>query len=159
MVEISLSANVTVESVNGILNDSGVEQINKAIQEAGIDLRIEEELGSDQTPETTVRRIVDFSTGFFDSYGANHITEAPEVLVGGFRTLIRGAIEEGFTQACDFLEGITKRSDTISQNIDTRFELTSNILDGFHKERLEALEGSSGETEEVDAGETTVEDV
>ncbi|MBK34298.1 MAG: hypothetical protein CME26_02060 [Gemmatimonadetes bacterium] len=94
MVEISLSANMTVETVNGILNDSVVEQINKAIQEAGIDLRIEEELGSDQTPETTARRIVDFSTGFFDSYEANHITEAPEVLVGGFRTLIRGAIEE-----------------------------------------------------------------
>tara|TARA_B100001123_G_scaffold443162_1_gene588554 strand:+ start:11183 stop:11287 length:105 start_codon:yes stop_codon:yes gene_type:complete len=31
-VEISLTANITVETVNGVMQDSVVEQINKAIQ-------------------------------------------------------------------------------------------------------------------------------
>ena len=160
-VEISLTANMTVETVNGILNDSVVEQINKAIQEAGIDLRVEAETGTDQSPEATARRIVDFATGFLETYQANHAAEASKAQVGGFMTLIRDAIQEGFTHARDFLESITKLSDTINANIDKTFELTSGFLDAFHQTQLKALEGASGGSDEVDAeaGETTVEEV
>ena len=157
-VEISVSANMTVETVNGILNDSVVEQINKAIQEAGIDLRVDEEPGTDQSPEATARRISDFATGFLDAHKANHPKETSKAQIDGFMTLIRGAIQEGFTHAREFLEGITKLSDTVNAGIDKTFELTSHFLDVFHQAQIEDGEAPDG-SDDVSAGETTVEDV
>ncbi len=156
-VEISLSANMTVETVNGILNDSVIEQINKAIQEAGIDLRIEEELESDQSPEATAQRIVEFAAGFLDGFEAQHAGDTALARISGFMTLIRDAIREGFTDARDFLESITKLSDTINENIDLTFELTSSFLDEFHQAQLEALNAEPDESGGSGEGETKAE--
>ena len=48
-VEISARASVSA-TVNGVLNDSVVEQINKVIQEAGIDLRMDTDGSVDVSP-------------------------------------------------------------------------------------------------------------
>jgi hypothetical protein len=53
----------TSATVNGVLNGSVVEQINKAIQEAGIDLKIEAGKSFEVSPEGAARRIADFETG------------------------------------------------------------------------------------------------
>jgi len=152
-VEISLTANMTVETVNGVLQDSIVEQINKAIQEAGIDLTVAEAYrkGVDVSPEAIAKEIVGFSTGFLDRYKQNHITESDGSKVRGFITLIRGAIRDGFQQARDFLEGITTLDESIEANIDRTFELTQEYLEGFEEEQVAALE------DEADIPETKAE--
>ncbi len=116
-VEISLAANLTVEAVNGILNDSVVEHINKAIQEAGIDLKVEEAeaSGTDVSPEGTARRIADYSVAFMDRFVAGYQGTSGEGTIQGFMSLIRDAIEVGFKQARDVLAGVTKLSDTIDE--------------------------------------------
>ena len=141
-VEISLAANLTIEAANGILNDSVVEQINKALQEAGIDLKVEDvgDLNIDTSPEATARRIVDFSAGFLEAHQQNHADEADAVRVEGFMSLVRGAIKDGFQKARDFLEGITKLSEAVDQNIDRTFELTNQYLDDFHREQLDLIQ-------------------
>ena len=145
-VEISLAANLTVEAVNGILNDSVVEHINKAIQEAGIDLKVEEAeaSGIDTSPEVTARRIADYSAGFLDRFAAGHGGMASEATIEGFMSLIRDAIEVGFRQARDVLAGVTKVSDTIDQNISRTLELTHQYLDEFHQTQVEQVQ-SAGE--------------
>lgn len=159
-VEISLAANMTVEAANGIVMDSVVEQINRAIQEAGIDLSVEEARASglDTTPKGTARRIADFATGFFEAFRQNHADETDRGQVAGFMSLIRGAIEEGFQQARDFLEGITSLSETIDENINRTFELANRYLDDFHQAQLDLLQedgseqaGASGAPTEEDA--------
>jgi RecB family exonuclease len=137
-VEISISANLTVETANGIMFDSVVEQINKALQEAGIDLKVEDGQSGkvDTSPEGTARRIVDFATGFLDKYRQNHLGEDHGVQIQGFMSLTRNAIEEGFLQARDFLKGITKLSDAIEKDIDQTFELTNKYLDEFQNLQL-----------------------
>ena len=144
-VEISLTAGMTTEAANGIVMDSVVEQINKAIQEAGIDLTIEEAKtsGLDLSPEATARRIADFSTGFLDSYISAHGIDPARVRISGFMSLIRGAIEDGFHQARDFMEGITKLSETIDNNINKTFELTSQYLDEFHQVQIERVNAAA----------------
>ena len=141
-VEISLAANLTVEAVNGILNDSVVEQINKAIQEAGIDLKVEEAeaSGTDTSPEATARRIADYSVGFMDRFTAGHQGMSAKATVQGFMSLIRDAIEVGFKQAREVLAGVTKLSDTIDQNISRTFELTRQYLDEFHQTQIEQIQ-------------------
>ena len=144
-VEISLSANMTVEAVNGILNDSVVEQINKALQEAGIDLKVAADLGLDTSAGATARRIVDFSTGFLNAYRQNHADDAGEAQIEGFMSLTRGAIEDGFQKARDFLEGITKLSEAIRRNIDRTFELTEQYLSEFHREQIDLIRQAEGD--------------
>ena len=145
-VEISLAANLTVEAVNGILNDSVVEHINKAIQEAGIDQKVEETEASDvdTSPEATARRIADYSAGFLDRFAAGHGGMASEATIEGFMSLIRDAIEVGFRQARGVLAGVTKVSDTIDQNISRTLELTHQYLDEFHQTQVEQVQ-SAGE--------------
>lgn len=137
-VEISISTNLTPETANGIMFDSVVEQINKALREAGIDLKVEDgQTGKiDTSPEGTARRITDFATGFLDAFRQNHASEGNAVQVQGFMSLTRNAIQEGFQSARDFLEGITKLSDTVEQNIDETFELTNQYLDEFEQTQL-----------------------
>ena len=143
-VEISLTANMTVEAANGIVMDSLVEQINKAIQEAGIDLTVEKARaeGMDLSPESTARRIVEFATGFLEGYESGRDHSPARVRVSGFMTLIREAIQEGFHQARDFLEGITKLSETMDQNIDRTFELANQYLDEFHQTRIAQIDAA-----------------
>ena len=143
-VEISLSANMTVEAANGIVMDSVVEQINKAIQEAGLDLTIEETLGSgkDTSPEATAGRIAEFAGGFLPAYEANRAPDPARIRIQGFMTLIRSAIQEGFHQARDFLEGVTKLSDTIDENISRTFELTGQYLDDFHQKQIDLIDNA-----------------
>lgn len=134
-VEISLSANMTVQAANGIMNDSVVEQINKALQEAGIDFKVEETQGGkiDVSPEGTARRIADFATSFFDAYKTNHASESGDVQLRGYMSLMRKAIEDGFQNARSFLKGITKLSEEIEKNIDETAALTNQYLDDFYK--------------------------
>ena len=137
-VEISISANFTVETANGIMFDSVVEQINKALQEAGIDLKVEDGQSGkvDTSPEATARRIVNFATGFLDKYRQNHLGKDHSTQIQGFMSLTRNAIEEGFLQARDFLKGITKLSDAIEKDIDQTFERTNQYLDAFQNAQL-----------------------
>lgn len=147
-VEISAKA-TTSAAVNGVINDSVVEQINKAIQEAGIDLKIETDGSFEVSPEGTARKIADFATGYLDAYSDSRLSQPVETRINGFMSLIRGAIEEGFTHARDFLSGVTKLSDTVSQAIDRTFELTQGYLSDFRSAQLAASqsEGPAGENE------------
>ncbi len=165
-VEISLAANMTVEAVNGILDDSVVEQINKAIQEAGINLRVEDgqEAQIDPSPEGTARGVVDFATGFLEAFLNSPTDETGEVRIAGFMSLIRGAIREGFHQARNFLEGITTLSETINENINRTFELANQYLDDFHQAQLNLMQASEGDratepAEPVEGSDTPTEAV
>lgn len=133
---VEISAEMTVEVANGIVLDSVTEQINKALQEAGIDLKVEESGGQDFSPESTARRVVDFATGFLDQFQKNHAGEEFGTQVRGLMSLTRTAIEEGFQSARSFLAGITKLSETVEQNIDRTFELTNQYLDDFAQDQL-----------------------
>lgn len=153
-VEISIAANLTPEAANGIMFDSVVEQINKALQEGGIDLKAEDgQTGKvDVSPEGTARRIVDFAGRFLNAFRQNHGSDSNETQLNGFMSLTRNAIQEGFQHAKDFLNGITKLSDTIQENIDQTFQLTNQYLDEFHQ-----AQQSRSNPENPTPPETTVE--
>ena len=143
---VEILVNSTSATVNGVLNDSVVEQINKAIQEAGIDLRIETDGSIDVSPEAATRRISAFATGFHDTYTESRASEPAPVRLSGFMSLIRGAIEEGFAEARDFLSGIQKLSDTMRDTIGRTFELTQGYLSDFQASKQAVVEEGVVET-------------
>ena len=65
-------------------------------------------------------------------------------------SLIRGAIEEGFTHARDFLSGITILSDKLADTIDKTYQLTQGYLTEFRYALLRSAEMEpSPETQET----------
>ena len=133
-----------------MLNDSVVEQINKAIQEAGIDLWVDTEGSFEVSPDGTARRIADYASGYLDAYSQSRLDQPIESRINGFMSLIRGAIEEGFTHARDFLSGITMLSDTLADTIDKTYQMTQGYLTEFRYAQLRSAEMEpSPETQET----------
>lgn len=146
---VEISAAASTSAINGVLNDSVVEQINKAIQEAGIDLRIDPDGSLEVSPEGTARKISDFATRYLDAYGQSRFDQPVGTRINGFMSLILGAIQEGFMNVRDFLSGITGLSDSIGESIDRTYEMTLGYLSEFRSAQLAAsqVEDPAGNTE------------
>ncbi|GEM_PF-2645101 len=145
-VEIGLSANMTVDDANKILRDRLAEKINEAFRQAGVEIDIQEveKQNLDTSPEATAKRIVDFATGFLGVYAENHADQGEEGRLEGFMSLIRDAIDQGFADARDILNGIADISGPISDAIDRTYELTQKGLDDFYKKQLDLTKKQQG---------------
>ncbi|OGG48048.1 MAG: hypothetical protein A3F84_22490 [Candidatus Handelsmanbacteria bacterium RIFCSPLOWO2_12_FULL_64_10] len=145
-VQIDLSVNMTIGDANKILRDRLADRINEAFKQAGVevDIREVEKQNLDTSPEATAKRIVDFATGFLGVYAENHADQDGEGRLEGFMSLIRDAIDQGFSDARDILKGIADISGPISDAIDRTYELTQKGLDDFHKKQLDFITKKQG---------------
>lgn len=140
-VQINLSSNLTISDANKILKDQLADRINSAFREAGVEINIREveKQNQDTSPEATARRIVDFATGFLGVYAENHAKDGQTEQLDGFMSLIRDAIDKGFADARDILNGIADISGPVSDNIDKTYDLTQKGLDDFYKKRTDLI--------------------
>lgn len=96
--------------------------------------------GVDYSPEATARRIVDFATGFLDRFAESRGGLDEEVL-DEFMDLIEGAIDEGFAQAREILEGIAGGDlpADVNGTIGRTRDLVDEYLEAFRARTLERL--------------------
>ena len=140
-VLLSISKQVDSVYVQRVLDDSLAESFNAAFKEAGMETDVESLLagGQDFSPEATAQRIVSFALGFFGSFQSNHQQDGAGDQVDGFVDLIKGAVEKGFTEARDILEGIGEISSQVSGDIDATFGLVMSGIDDFADEQHSGL--------------------
>ena len=140
-VLLSISKQVDSVYAQRVLDDSLTDKFNAAFQEAGMDTDVASLLagGQEFSPEATANRIVSFALGHFGSFKANHADEGGADQVDGFVDLIKGAVEQGFTEARDILEGIGEISQEVSGNIDKTFSLAMSSIDDFAAEQHSGL--------------------
>jgi len=82
------------------------------------------------SPEATAKRITDFALKFFPMYASQHQDMTYEQQVDGYKKLVSGAIDQGFTEAMKILgdmpsqvsEGISKTRDIVTQNLNSFFD-------------------------------------
>lgn len=94
----------------------------------------------DFSPEAVAERIVSFATAFFPNFQDNHPDSAQEEQLGGFLDLIRDAIDQGFKEARDILEGLQVLQGDIKDNVDRTYELIQQGLNSFEQRQREAFE-------------------
>ncbi len=152
-VLLSISKQVDTVYAQRVLDDSLAEKFNSAFQEAGMDTTVESLLGSglDFSPEATANRIVSFAVGFFGSFQANHQEDGPADQIDGFTEMIKGAVEQGFAEARDILEGIGDISPETASNIDATFNLVMSGIDEFAEEQHSGLEELASPDEQPEA--------
>lgn len=95
---------------------------------------LEQGLAQDNSPQGTASRIVDIATGFFETYRARHPDENASTALEKFVDFIRKAIDKGFSEARNILEGLSLLDGEIADNIDKTYELVQRGLDQFLEE-------------------------
>lgn len=126
-----------------VLQDSLQDRLDAAFEEAGIDIDTGNLLDDtlDVSPEATATRIVEFATGFLDSFEQQRPEQAPSQRLDDFSGLIRNAVAEGFAQAQDFLRAF-QPSEEVQADIDRTFRLVMEGIERFAERRREAIDGA-----------------
>ena len=99
------------------------------------------------TPEATAERIVQFATGFYAAYSEQHPEMTEEERVESFMDLISGAVEQGFGEAKDILEGLKVYDGAVKEGAEKTYDLVKQGLEAF---REMILGGDEEEVEETD---------
>ncbi|MBQ38810.1 MAG: DUF5610 domain-containing protein [Candidatus Latescibacteria bacterium] len=141
-VLMSVGRKIDVNYAQQVLETELGQSFASALKDAGIEGQALEDVltgAIDVSPEATAKRIVDFATSFFGAFQANHADDEGSVQIDGFSQLIKDAVEEGFAQSRDVLEGIGKISGQVSDDIDETYHLVMGGIDSFVVEQQESL--------------------
>jgi len=140
-VTLTVNRRIDYSYTQRVLTDTMEDKLNTALEEAGLDIRAEDLLqeGTEVTPEATAARITEFAVSFYDAYKQNNADDEAEMQLDGFVELIKGAVEEGFEDSREILEGIARVPERITQDIDRTLELTMEGIDAFAEEQRSAL--------------------
>jgi hypothetical protein len=133
-VLMSVGGSVDTNYAQQVLATELGQSFANAMRDAGIEGQALDDVLSgviDFSPEATAKRIVDFASSFFGSFQANNADQDGNSQIDGFSELIRGAIEKGFAQAKDILEGIAKISAGVAAYMDETFVLVMKGIDDF----------------------------
>ncbi|MBL3600870.1 MAG: DUF5610 domain-containing protein [gamma proteobacterium endosymbiont of Lamellibrachia anaximandri] len=119
-----------------LLFRSAIEKLNELLlpELGGNAVQQAADSGIDFSPEATAERIVGFATGFFPAFLDTHSNEDPQAALDEFMQIIRDAIEQGFSEAREILDGLSVLEGDIAANIDTTFEL---VLEGLERFEIE----------------------
>ena len=133
-VLMSVGGSVDTNYAQQVLETELGQSFANALRDAGIEGQALDDVLSgviDFSPEATAKRIVDFASSFFGAFQANNADQDGNSQIDGFSELIRGAIEKGFAQAKDILEGIAKISQGVTADIDETLVLVMKGIDDF----------------------------
>ncbi len=148
IVSTSVSVDIAAkERPLELVYKAAIERLNETLEPEFGANAIEEAAasGMDFSPEAVAERIVGFATGFFSNYLENHPDEESNEQLSGFLDLVRGAIDQGFEEARNILEGLGVLSGGIASNVDKTYDLIQEKLDSFEKNTMDLLNGGAGE--------------
>ncbi len=118
---LSLLYKAAIEGVNEALKDTIGDNAIQAAYDSGLDV----------SPEATADRIVSQSTAFFSAYSEQHPELSLDDALVKFTDLIKGGIDQGFSEARGILDGLQVLEGDIASNIDKTYELVQTGLAAF----------------------------
>jgi hypothetical protein len=151
IVSTSVSVDMAVkERPLELVYKAAIEKLNETLEPELGPNAIEDAAasGMDFSPEAVAERIVGFATGFFSNYLENHPDQESEEQLSGFMDLIRGAIDQGFEEARNILDGLRVLSGDISANVDKTYDLIQERLAAFENHIADLLNSSGGDEED-----------
>jgi hypothetical protein len=118
---LSLLYKTALEGINEQLNNEfGSDPIQSAFSQ-----------DTDVSPEATAERIVQASTGFFDTYYARHQDLTLEEALNSFAQVIGNGIDQGFGEAREILGNLQVLQGAVATNIDHTYDLVQQGLAAF----------------------------
>lgn len=130
-----------------LLYRSAIEKLNEYLEpEFGEDaIGQAARSGTDFSPEAVAERIVSFATSAYGAYTQRHGDESQEQQIEGFLDLVGGAIEQGFEEAKEILDGLGVFENKIADNANRTYDLIQEKLAAFAEQVQTGFAGISGE--------------
>lgn len=147
MQRIEMNASIVQTTINvsfsaeqqplNLVYSSAIDKLNEVLEaEYGVEaIQSAADSGMDFSPEATAERIVGFATSFFGAFMDRQGGEDKEGSLQEFMDIIRGAIDKGFEEAKDILEGLQVLEGDIASNIDQTYNLIQEGLDRFQADQ------------------------
>ncbi|MBW8183384.1 DUF5610 domain-containing protein [Shewanella nanhaiensis] len=98
--------------------------------------------GVDTSPEATADRIVSFATNFFSLYQEQNSNMSFDEQLTSFMEIIGGAIDQGFDEAKDILNGLQVLEGDIADGVEQTYSLVQDGLLAF-KESVSSDKGDA----------------
>lgn len=137
------SMSLLYRSLTDAIQDRMAKDTEAANSSDGIEQKYQDD---DTSPKATAERIVAFATRFFETYQKNNPELQGEAALDGFLTLMGGAIDKGFTDARNILDGMQQLQGKVATDIDETYSLIQQGLQDFRKRQLEAMSQNSADT-------------
>jgi len=133
---VSLSAAAGAASAQNTLETSMADKVREMFSEYGIEQP--DYAGVDFSPQATAQRIFGFASGMMSVYADQHPELSGDELIDSFESTIRGAVDEGYGEAIEILQGMQMSDEVLSTA-----EETKSILDGLFDDFFSDLRGGS----------------
>jgi hypothetical protein len=120
------------------------DKLKEQFAAAGVDLDAAQ--GQDWSPDATAHRIFDFASGLLGAYRKQHPELSETDAVNKFETLIRGAVDKGYGQAMDVLNGMGASDEvvgTAKTTIDNVHTLFDDFFAGLRAQPTPSAEGTT----------------
>lgn len=130
------SMSLLYRNLTDAIKDRMAEDTEAANASDGVEQKYQDE---DNSPKATAERIVAFATRFFEHYQKNHPELEGEEALDGFLTLMGGAIDKGFADARNMLDGMQQLQGKVATDIDDTYSLIQQGLQDYRKRQLEAM--------------------
>lgn len=139
-VVVDLSPEATAAITQHMLETEVGKKIAAAFDAAGVDLS--QAAGKDWSVDATAQRIVDFSTGLFGTFRDQHADLSDEEALDLFEETLRGAVDKGYGEALEVLQGM-QVSDDVLDRAEQTIGRVHTLFDDFFKAQREALAQSA----------------
>lgn len=120
---------------------------------ADFGIKLDEQVGLDQSPDAVAGRIVSFATSMFSVFESQNPDMDAEGLLTKFEGTVREAVDQGYEQAAGILNSMENISDEIKSIGQHTMELVHEMLDAYFAEHRQTWDspGISGPTQPVEA--------
>jgi hypothetical protein len=146
---VDLSAGLSVDEVNQLLEKEVGRKVREMLDEAGIEPTALAD--RDWSPEATAERIFRGTTGLFEIWKSQHRDMSEEELIDSFEHVLRASVDRGATEAIGLIEARKFESeDTIVDTARETIGLVHEKFDSYFKSLREGSKGNnSSEKNEI----------
>jgi hypothetical protein len=123
----SLSADKSMQ----VVYERAMQKLQSVVSDAKSALGISDDEELDTTPEATANRIADFALSGYDQWSKKHTNLSDDESRKQYSDYIGGAIQEGISQARDFLKSLNSLTGDVDSNINSTWETIQKRLNDF----------------------------
>jgi hypothetical protein len=148
---LTLALNASVAALNDALAETGLEIAPVSSPDTGT-----EEVSSESTAMVIVASVTSAFGAFVEASQASGETGTEAELLESYTSMIRGAIEAGFTEATGVLDGASQLSEENNALLTETLAAVNIKIDLFFETMLAAINASGEETEVIENPEQEV---
>jgi hypothetical protein len=136
---VDLSAGLSVDEVNQLLEKEVGRKVREMLDEAGIEPTALAD--RDWSPEATAERIFRGTTGLFEIWKSQHRDMSEEELIDSFEHILRASVDRGATEAIGLIEA--RKFESEDSILDTAKETVGLVHEKFDSYFGSLREGST----------------